>query len=113
MTRQRAPVALILILFAAWAMWHAAGLILAVIVLAAGYLVSLRFNPRTACRRCKGSGRPRGWLYSWTHHKCSRCGGQGRVIRLGARSMGSGTVKREAAAGVSSRRNAKQARSWR
>lgn len=62
-------------------------LVLLVLVVAAGYLISLRLWPFTYCRRCGGNRRSPG-----SNRKrfamCRGCGGSGRRIRLGARLMG-------------------------
>ena len=62
-----------------------AGLLLAVIVLAAGgwlaYRVSLWLHPFRMCRRCGGSGVVSGFL--WSKGFCGHCGGCGLVPRLG------------------------------
>jgi hypothetical protein len=75
-----------------------AGLIIAASVLGAGYAVSIRLHPRIACRKCKGSGRYYGWLYSWVFRFCRDCLGTGRKIRYGAAAWGSPNMRAEAAA---------------
>jgi hypothetical protein len=113
MKRRDAPLALIVVLVLSFAIWHAAGLILAVLALGGGYLASLRLNPRTRCRRCDGSGRPAGRIWTWTHHKCVRCGGNGRVLRSGAARIGHPSVRAEAARVAAERAAAKRLRGWR
>jgi len=56
-----------------------------VIVAAVGYYVSLRIHPFTKCSLCKGGGRHFGSVYTYAHRKCSKCGGTGRVDRLGVK----------------------------
>jgi hypothetical protein len=76
--------------------WHAGhgpfhgaepGVIAAAIVLglllAVGYLVSLRLNPYTTCHKCHGTGRVRGIFFSWARDFCPKCDGYGIVPRLG------------------------------
>ena len=109
----RIPVLLAAIVILSFAVLGAAGLIVAALVLAVGYWVSLRLNPRTTHRSCKGSGRSYGWGYSWAYHRCAGCGGSGRVVRYGAARWGQQTVRDEAARQASAATEAKRQRVWR
>jgi hypothetical protein len=109
----RIPLVLILILFLGFALGGIAGLIVAVLALAVGYWFSLRLNPRIRHRSCKGTGRPSGWIYTWSHHKCLGCGGSGRVIRYGATQWGHPGIRDEAARQASAAAEAKRQRTWR
>ena len=62
MSKRHAPWAILAILFVSYGVARLPGLLVASAVLGAGYLVSIRLHPRTACRKCKGSGRFYGWL---------------------------------------------------
>jgi hypothetical protein len=57
-------------------------------VLAAGYILSLLLHPLTHCRRCDGTPRSYGTVYTHAFRLCSGCGGSGRQRRLGARLLG-------------------------
>jgi hypothetical protein len=109
----RIPVVLILILFLGFAFGGIAGLIVAAVILGVGYWVSLRLNPRTGHRSCKGTGRGYGRVYTWTHHRCLDCGGTGRVIRYGASRWGHQAVRDEAARRATAVAEAKRLRAWR
>jgi hypothetical protein len=58
----------------------------AVVVVA--YLISIRLHPLTTCRRCNGSSRHKGAVYSYGFRPCRRCKGAGSKRRLGARVFG-------------------------
>lgn len=109
----RIPIVLILMLVLGFFAGGIAGLIVAAVFLAVGYWVSLRLNPRTRHRSCKGVGRSSGWIYTWTHHRCAGCGGSGRVIRYGASRWGHPAVRDEAARAAIARSEAKRQRMWR
>jgi hypothetical protein len=47
------------------------------------YLVSLRLHPWRACRSCKGAGRHKGSVFTYSSRGCTSCGGNGRRARLG------------------------------
>ena len=56
-------------------------------VAAAGYYAwSLRIHPWVSCRRCKGGSR-RDPLFRYARGSCTRCGGRGRLPRLGIRVL--------------------------
>lgn len=59
-----------------------------------GYWASLHLHPWTRCRRCRGSSRHFGAVYSYASRACGHCGGTGRVVRLGVRLFLGGTEKR-------------------
>jgi DnaJ-class molecular chaperone len=59
--------------------------ILIIILVVVGYFISLRLHPLTKCRLCKGTGRHFGSVYTYAQRRCNKCGGNGRVDRLGAR----------------------------
>lgn len=63
---------------------HAMGVLAAVVVIGAGYYVSLLLWPYTACGRCGGSGRNAGSSRR-RFGVCKRCGGSGRKERFGVR----------------------------
>ena len=50
-----------------------------------GWRVSLRINPYTACRTCKGHGMQHGAVFRRSMRHCAGCGGSGHVRRVGAR----------------------------
>ena len=58
------------------------------VLVAIGYLISLRLHPFTRCPACRGlgtPGRPRGYFYGYAHRRCRRCAGTNRQERLGTR----------------------------
>jgi DnaJ-class molecular chaperone len=59
-------------------------LIVLVVVLALGYVVSVFLHPFKICPACKGTPRSYGSMYTKSFRLCDRCGGSGRVRRLGA-----------------------------
>lgn len=109
----RFPVILIGILVLNLAAWGIRGLIIAAVILGAGYLFSLRLNPRIRHRSCHGTGRASGWLYTWTWHRCAGCGGRGQVIRWGATRWGTSRVREEAARQAAAVAEARQRNTWR
>jgi hypothetical protein len=100
------------ILLAATAVGHVVGFLLAAIVLAVPYWISLRTHPRTRHGGCRGTGEVRSKLFPWAFHKCPDCAG-GRQIRHGARVFGSEVIKREHRTGVAARKRAKAQNRWR
>jgi DnaJ-class molecular chaperone len=66
-------------------------LILAAIVCAAGYWVSLKVWPETTCKRCSGGGRNAG-SNAKRFGTCKRCAGTGRRQRLGSKVVHRGAV---------------------
>lgn len=70
--------------FTLFAIWTTAGKVAGVLFAAgAGYRVSLQISPDTACFRCHGTGRVRGWVFRWVRHRDRLCHGTGRLPRLG------------------------------
>lgn len=61
------------------------------IVAAVGYYTSLRLHPLTKCKACRGGGRHYGTIYRAAYQRCHKCGGTGRVDRLGTRLFLGGT----------------------
>ena len=109
----RFPVVLIAILLLAVVFWGVPGLTVAGVLLAFGYWISLRLNPRVRHRGCGGSGRSHGWIYTWSYHRCQGCGGSGRMIRRGAARWGHQAIRDEAEARRRAIEKARQARAWR
>jgi DnaJ-class molecular chaperone len=50
-----------------------------------GWRISLEFHPRRKCPTCKGSGQHHGAIYTKAFRACTRCAGNGWVLRTGAR----------------------------
>jgi len=68
-------------------------LVVLAVVGAVGYLVSLRQHPRGRnCRKCKGTGQQKGFLFWYSHRQCTRCGGNGSRARIGLRILKPGQV---------------------
>lgn len=59
--------------------------ILIIILVVVGYFISLRLHPLVKCKVCKGTGRHFGSVYTYAQRRCNKCGGNGRVDRLGVR----------------------------
>ncbi len=59
----------------------------AAVAAASAYLVSLRLHPWWPCRSCGGSGKTRDWLWGKATGACPKCGGRGRLPRLGIRVL--------------------------
>jgi hypothetical protein len=96
--KRHAPWAILGILFVSYGIWRWAGLVIAALCLLTGYLASIRLHPRTACGKCKGSGRHYGWIYSWVFRFCHKCLGSGRKVRWGSAQWGTSRVRSEAQA---------------
>jgi hypothetical protein len=109
----RILIVVVVTLFLGLALGHAVGLILALIVLAIGYWISLRLSPRAPHGACGGTGRSHGWVFTSAHHKCAGCGGSGRVIRGGAARFGNAAIRDEATRMASARADAKRRSGWR
>jgi hypothetical protein len=74
------------------------GFLIAAALLGVPYLVVCALAPRTrhtGWGGCGGSGEARSKLYPWAFHRCKRCGGSGRQVRMGARMVGPEHVKAE------------------
>jgi DnaJ-class molecular chaperone len=63
-------------------------LLVLVTVIVVGYLISIRLHPFTTCRRCNGTNKHQGAIYSYAFRRCRRCKGTGRKVRFGARVLG-------------------------
>lgn len=76
----------------AWGAWPTqtlAGLIIGLPLYTGLYLWSLHRRPWGPCRRCMGGNqRDRRGPFTRYHSHCSRCGGSGEQLRLGARILG-------------------------
>ena len=101
----------VVILLISWAHGAESGII-ATVILAAVYLVSLRLSPRQRHGRCNGTGEHKGHLFSHAHHRCSGCR-SGRIIRAGAYLFGARRIRDEAAAGRRERMTALRRGMWR
>jgi DnaJ-class molecular chaperone len=66
-------------------------LIVLIIIAAVGYYISLRVHPLTKCKLCNGGGRHFGSVYTYAQRRCRKCGGSGRLDRLGTRVFLGGT----------------------
>ncbi len=66
-------------------------LIIVGLIAAAGYYISLRVHPLTKCKMCNGGGRHFGSVYKNAQRRCRKCGGSGRLDRLGTRIFLGGT----------------------
>lgn len=65
---------------------NAAAILTVVIVVGGiilGYPISLWLHPETACDKCKGAGRHHGTFYTKSRRQCTKCGGKGRMARMG------------------------------
>jgi hypothetical protein len=60
-------------------------LIAAAIVAGLAYRASIRLHPYRNCRRCTGSGKHRGAVFTRGFRACDRCGGTGRQLRTFAK----------------------------
>ena len=65
-------------------------LLVLAVVLVVGYLISIKVHPFTTCRRCNGTNRHKGAIYTYSFRRCRRCDGTGRKERFGARVFGTG-----------------------
>jgi hypothetical protein len=66
-------------------------LIILILIVVAGYYMSLRLHPLTKCKMCNGGGRHFGTVYKSSQRRCRKCGGSGRLDRLGTRVFLGGT----------------------
>lgn len=60
-------------------------MLLVALGLLAVYLLSVWINPFAPCRRCKGSPRTHGSLFTKAYDVCRHCEGRGRRVRTAAR----------------------------
>lgn len=105
--------AIAVILVLGYALARIPGLIVAALVLFAGYVGTVRLNPRIPHRPCGGTGRRAGMIYTWVHHRDRDCGGTGRVIRWGSARFGTSAIKAEAKRQEAARKRARSSRAWR
>ena len=113
--RNQFPVVLVLILVLSFAIFHVAGLVIAVIGLLVSYILSLRLHPRirhTGFRGCGGSGEHRGSVFTWVHRKCPGCQG-GRMVRWGAGHFGADHIKSEYDRSKRAQAAAREQHKWR
>jgi hypothetical protein len=68
-----------------------AELLLIALLVALTYVGSLYFWPYRPCGRCKGTGRNKGSNRK-RFGQCRRCGGDGRLRRIGAKTVHRGAV---------------------
>ncbi len=66
-------------------------LVLVIVILAVGYLVSLRIHPLRKCPRCNMSGRHFGAVFAGSYRRCRRCDGRGQLDRVGTQVFWGGT----------------------
>jgi DnaJ-class molecular chaperone len=66
-------------------------LIILIVIAGVGYYISLRLHPLTKCKLCNGGGRHFGTVYKNAQRRCRKCGGSGRLDRLGTRVFLGGT----------------------
>jgi len=59
--------------------------VLAAVLYAVGYGISIRLHPYRPCRNCGQSGKHRGAVFTRSFRNCRRCGGSGRELRLFAK----------------------------
>jgi hypothetical protein len=64
-------------------------LVVIVVIFIAVYVASLFLSPYVKCSRCKNKPKRRGWVFSYAHHVCPKCGGTGQQPRFGSRVPGS------------------------
>jgi DnaJ-class molecular chaperone len=65
--------------------------LLIIVIIAVGYLVSLRIHPLRKCPRCNMSGRHYGAIFTGTYRRCRRCDGKGQLDRIGTQVFYGGT----------------------
>jgi hypothetical protein len=57
------------------------------VIIAVCYVASLALHSNRRCRRCGGSGRQRGAMFTWGDRLCTTCGGQSRHRRWGVQAF--------------------------
>ena len=62
-------------------------LVLVLVLLIAGYVLSLKLNPWVRCSRCKNQPKRKAWLFGYAHHVCPKCQGTGQQLRLGRKLL--------------------------
>jgi DnaJ-class molecular chaperone len=65
--------------------------VLIIVIIAVGYLVSLRIHPLRKCPRCNMSGRHFGTFFTGSYRRCRRCQGRGQLDRVGTQVFYGGT----------------------
>ena len=66
-------------------------LVLIIVIIAVGYLVSLRIHPLRKCPRCNMSGRHFGAVFPGSYRRCRKCQGRGQLDRVGTQVFYGGT----------------------
>ena len=61
--------------------------LLLIVIIGAGYLVSLRIHPLRKCPTCKMTGRHFGSVYKGSYRRCSRCDGSADGLSCAAKSL--------------------------
>ena len=56
-------------------------------IIAVCYAASLALHSNRRCRKCGGSGRQRGAMFTWGDRLCTTCGGQSRHRRWGVQAF--------------------------
>jgi hypothetical protein len=110
-----------IVLLVGWATHGPVGLVLAILLEATVYFISLRLHPRIRHTgilglgwfTCRGTGEKHSHLFRWIWHRDARCGGSGRIIRWGARRWGTDNIRRAEVLAATQRSNAKRLRTWR
>jgi hypothetical protein len=83
-------------------------IVIAGVVVLAGYLVSLQVHPHRNCRSCDGTGRHSGAVWGYANRACGTCGGSPRHRRWGAQYLhASKQVRAEARAQAAGERRAR------
>jgi hypothetical protein len=77
-------------------LWVAAtfGWLSALLLLGAGFLVSLHLHPYTRCEACNGTRRHPGSVFTYGFRPCATCSGTGRKQRFLARWQGLGEPRK-------------------
>ena len=58
------------------------------LVVVVGYLISLRLHPLgRICKRCRGTGIQKGFIFRYSHRRCTKCGGNQVRGRYGLRTL--------------------------
>jgi DnaJ-class molecular chaperone len=66
-------------------------LVLVIVIIAVGYVVSVRIHPLRKCPRCNMSGRHFGAVFKGSYRRCRRCDGRGQLDRVGTQVFYGGT----------------------
>ena len=65
--------------------------LLLIVIIGAGYLISLRIHPLRKCPTCNMTGRHFGSVYKGGYRRCRTCDGTGRRDRFGTKVFWGGT----------------------